>query len=636
MIGNSIKSRLKLYFSYLAFWLAFFIVSKLIFLVFHFDQSSLLRPGEWIDVILHGFALDFSAAGYIMLLPGLVLAFTSYLNNRFLVYFLNTYTGLVLLLNCILLTGDLELYSHWKYRLDATPLLYLNKPGEVFGSVEGFVIARQLIIGGVLFSLFYISYFKFIKPLAKLILRSDWRPGALFIVIVAISFVQIRGGVGVVPINVSRVYFHKEPFANHAAVNLFWNVGNSLTENPGKDDVFTYMNDEAAEKYFNKLFCVSKSEPDSIYDDYTGEYIVKKKKSDSIPGILGSRPNIILVILESFTGKVIKPCGGLDSVTPNFNKLALEGLFFNNFYASGDRSDKGIAAILSGYPAQPRTSVMKYPAKTQKLPFLSKELKKCGYSTMFMYGGDSDFANIMSYLLNGGFDKIISRKDFDKSASHGKWGVHDHVVFDRLLAEADKERGNFFHAIFTLSSHDPFDIPEKNHFNTGKQDDNFLSSIYYTDKSLGNFVRKAKTKKWWKNTILIFVADHGNVQPGNTGHWSDESFKIPMLWIGGGLNTASRLVPRYASQTDLARTILEEMNLKADKFIFGKNALAINCEGFAYFAFNNGFGFMKENCRNIYDNISSAYIVAEGAGAKQADSLGKAFLQVLSRDFISK
>ena len=131
--------------------------------------------------------------------------------------------------------------------------------------------------------------------------------------------------------------------------------------------------------------------------------------------------------------------GGEPDVAVQMDSLAKEGVLFTNFYANSFRTDRGLVAILSGYPAQPTTSIMKYPRKTQNLPAIAGSLRDAGYRTKYYYGGDADFTNMRSYLMSSGFENIISDQDFPVSERLSKWGAHDHLVFNRLLEDMKAE-----------------------------------------------------------------------------------------------------------------------------------------------------------------------------------------------------
>ncbi|HEY8935953.1 MAG TPA: sulfatase-like hydrolase/transferase, partial [Cyclobacteriaceae bacterium] len=335
---------------------------------------------------------------------------------------------------------------------------------------------------------------------------------------------------------------------------------------------------------------------------------------------------------ESFTAGVIEPLGGLKGIAPNLSNLTREGVLFTNFYGNGDRTDKGIVSVLSGYPAQPQTSIIKIPSKAQSLPYLSKKLNQLGYHSSFIYGGDVDFANFRSYLTNCQFEHITSVDDFPEELYTSKWGVHDHYVFNRALVECDTSKGPFFKVMLSLSSHEPFDVPMTPYIKGTDEESLFLNACHYTDKSIGDFITSAKQKLWWKNTIVIFIADHGHRYPGNKKLESKERFQIPMLWIGGTLAKQDTTVNTYANQTDIANTLLAQLDKPSDEFLFSKNILDKAVQSFAVYFFNDGYGFVTPHQYIIYDNTGKQFLKSDSASQHDLD-VSKAYQQVLYEDY---
>ncbi|MEX2235450.1 MAG: LTA synthase family protein, partial [Cyclobacteriaceae bacterium] len=347
-----------------------------------------------------------------------------------------------------------------------------------------------------------------------------------------------------------------------------------------------------------------------------------------------AKPNIILFILESFTADVIEPLGGKPGVVPNLNQLCREGILFTNFYSSGDRTDKGLISILSGYPAQPVTSIIKNPAKTQRLPYLNHYMLDLGYHTSFVYGGDIDFANFRSYLTNNRFDHITADEDFPDEDNESKWGVHDHIVFQQALHECDTASQPFFKVILSLSSHEPFDVPMVPQFAGSDAENLFINSCYYTDKCIGDFIIKAKTSPWWENTVVIFVADHGHRHPGNKEIKDKERYRIPLLMVGGAIKKDS-LVHKFANQTDLANTLLAQLSQPSPAFTFSKDILSPSSESFAMYFFNDGYGFITPEQYIIYDNIGKQFLREEG-GTPEALERTRSYEQILFTDYNNK
>jgi phosphoglycerol transferase MdoB-like AlkP superfamily enzyme len=341
-------------------------------------------------------------------------------------------------------------------------------------------------------------------------------------------------------------------------------------------------------------------------------------------------------MLESYTSSLIEPLGGLPGITPRFNQLVKEGVLFDHFYCSGDRTDKGIVAVLNGYPSQPLTSIIKEPKKTKSLPYLNKVFKQHGYRTEFTYGYNINYANFNSYLIHAEFDHITHSADFPQELNTSKWGVHDHFVFEKFFKETQASSTPFFKIMMTQSSHEPFEVPMETVIGGEDEIHRFLNSAYYTDKYLGEFIDKAKKTSWWKNTLIVITADHGHPYPDNQGVSNPKKFKIPMLWLGGALQVTDTVIHSVGAQTDIPNTVLSQFNLDANEFKFGQNILSSSYNPFAVYVFNNGFGLVKSDRLFVYDNVSNAVIQEEGA-LKDGDlEEGKAYIQKLYWDFNSR
>lgn len=594
------------------FWLLFFISMKLFFLLFNFRLAEYASIKEILQVFQYGFSMDLSATAYLMVLPGILILLTILFNARVFLVIIRIYTILMLIGIVLLVVGDAELYQFWGYRMDVTPLLYLKTPKEAFASVSGWVIMGQLIFAIGIFGVFififrklqnYFGKFEKINPLWALV----------FLPLILLLFIPIRGGVGIAPMNTSRAYFSSNNFLNHAGINLFWNIGFSLTERKTDFKEYEFFGPQKEDSLVSGLLNHNLS-PDSMV-------------------LSTQKPNVILIILESFSAKVIGSLGGEPEVTPNINALSKEGLLFTNFYASGDRSDKGLIAILCGYPAQPITSVIVYSHKTESLPKLSEDLKKDGYKTSYYYGGDLNFANMRSFLVESQFDEIVSMQDFPKSTYNSKWGANDHVVFNRFFNDVNASKTPFFKAFFTLSSHEPFEVP-RTVIPGSDRASKLMNAQHYTDSCVGSFVQKARLQPWWKNTLIILVADHGHPDPGNSPNHVPAKFRIPMLWLGGALKTHGRIT-KFASQIDIPSTLLHQLGKTSGKYRFSKDIFAKE-PGFAYYSFNNGFGFMSDSATAVYDCGFKNVIISDGNHAPENLNFGKAYLQFLYQDFKSR
>ena len=604
--------RLSFFLFYTIFWLTYFYVAKLIFLFYEYSLSFQMPLSDWVRVFFYGSRIDISTVGYLLGIPALTLSFTAFIDSRHTARILNVYTIIILVITSVLIVADMELYRHWGFRMDSTPLLFISNPKEIIGSLDWYIIVLQLFIWLIYFSAFLFLYYRFLSKYTTSFPRRTWKTSFLFLFITATLILPIRGSLGVAPMNVGFVYFHEtNVFANHSAVNVVWNVGHSFTEiDRAKESTFF-------EQKQAKLLV------DELYQDE--ETSTKVLRTD--------RPNIVIIILESFSSKIIKPLGGLPDITPQLNRLIHEGILFDEIYASGDRTDRGVPAILNGMPAHPTTSIMRYPNKTQKLPFINKDLQKIGYSSLFMYGGDINFANFNSYIANGQFQELITKADFPSSQYYSKWGVSDEYVFDKLLEKNNEASSPFIHVMLTLSSHEPFKVPMPTVIEGDDKDFRFLNSAYYTDQCIGDFIEKAKKQAWWDNTLIIFVADHATHRPGATRNYAMQKFQIPLLWLGGALSKTDTIIHQKGNQTDISKSLLWQMNLPTEAYQFSQNLLSNKAHSFATYHFNNGFGFTRDSLSVIFDNVNKKYILQEGVHSPKDLEYGKAYMQIVTNYF---
>ncbi len=561
--------------------------------------------------------MDISFTAYICILPFLLFFIKSIFQKFNSNKIIEIYTVIIIILLSFITTADLELYTAWGYRMDATPLQYLKSPKEMGGSVSSAPLLILLFIF-VFLSLFFIWLYR--KNRSILYVHKKNKPVfftdiLISLLLVMFLFVPMRGGIQKIPMNQSDVYFSQKLFADHAALNLPWNLFHSLLNKNSNQNPFQYFSTDEAKKLVDSLY---------------------KTGPVKVPSILSvKRPNIIFIIMESYTAKLVGCLGGEQGVTPNLDRIASEGLLFTNIYAAGDRSEKGQVAVLSGYPNQAITSIIKTPTKTQHLPSINKSLDAEGYHSSYTYGGELEFANIKSYLVNLGFQRLVSKYSFSPSERTTSWGVHDHIVLDRFFEDIKKEQQPFFAAIFTLSSHEPYDVPMAPHFIGNDETTLFKNAFYYTDSTIGNFIEKIKKEPWWQNTLVVLVADHGHPLPGHDPNDRPSKFHIPLIFTGGALQLKG-VVKNVGSQTDIVTTVLHQLGVTANDFKWGKDLLDSSARQFAFYCFNNGFGFVTPSGAVTVDNVSKKIIYKDPGVDSSVTNLGKAYMQQSYRDFLRR
>ena len=604
------------YIAYFTYWLFYFIFLRALFLSYHYPLTAGLTASEIFKAFLYGVRMDVSFTSYICIFPFLLFLVRSVAVKFNIEKVIRIYTICIVVLISFITTADLELYTAWGYRMDATPLLYFKSPKAMGASVSSsplFLLLVIFIIVSLFFIWFYkkyIDYYIHLKPIQFSIAGL-----AISLFITAFLFIPIRGGIQKIPINESNVYFSKKIFANHAALNLPWNLSFSILNRNSNKNPFDYFTNDKARQLVADLY-------------NTGPL--------KIPSIVSvKKPNVIFIIMESFTAKFVGCLGGEPGVTPNLDKIAADGLLFTNIYAAGDRSEKGLVAVLSGYPNQAITSIIKTPNKTERLPQITKSLEAEGYHTSYTYGGELEFANIKSYLLNGGFDKLVSMYSFSPQQRTTSWGVHDHIVLNRFFNNIKKEPQPFFATLFTLSSHEPYDVPMAPRFKGDDETTLFKNSVAYTDSTLGVFINRLKKDPLWQNTLIVLVADHGHPLPGHDPNDRPSKFHIPLIFTGGALKVKG-VINAIGSQTDIVTTVLDQLGISSRNFKWGKDLLDSSARQFAFYSFNNGFGFVNPTGIVTVDNVSKKVIYNTNGIDTNAINFGKAYMQLSYQDFLNR
>ena len=607
-----------------------FILQKPLFILYY---SSLYAGTSWTDpflVIWNGLPLDLSLAGYLTAIPGLLFIASAWTLSKTLRSIWNGYYFFIAILLAVIFIVDLGLYEYWGFRLDATPLFYFfSSPKDALAS-----ISIWQVLGGIVAMILYASL---LYALLLWIQKGIWKRlklpyrrlsvSGVMLLLTGLLFIPIRGGFTVSTMNTGKVYFSSNQRLNHAAINPAFSLMESLSKQKDFGKQYRFMEAAQADELIKNLVDPSVLDSTVMVPDTLRTTLFKTE-----------RPNVIFVILESFSSRLMTTLGGESDIAVQMDSLAKEGVLFTNFYANSFRTDRGLVAILSGYPAQPTTSIMKYPRKTQNLPAIAGSLRDAGYRTKYYYGGDADFTNMRSYLMSSGFEHIISDQDFPVSERLSKWGAHDHLVFNRLLEDMKAEAADtvsaenarpFFQVLQTSSSHEPFEVPYRRLANDR------LNAFAYTDSCVGDFVKRFRELPQWKNTVLVLVPDHLGAYPEHLNNLSVERYQIPLLLIGGAVSEPRR-IDIYGSQHDIAATLLAQLSLPHQDFVFSKDMLNPASPHFAFFAVPDAFGMVTPDNQLIFNCEANAVAVDEGSTKGKNLLPGKAYLQKLYDDIAKR
>lgn len=589
--------------------LLIFILQKPLFMLYNGSIEKGFGFADYMQVMVHGASLDAATAGYLTAFPFLLVLISIWFRRFPLKKILYGYYILAAALISIIFVVDMALYTFWGFKLDASVFLYIDSPKEALASVSvGFILLRVLAI----LLLIALNSWVLLKitPSVLTATRKRIAGTAGMLLLGGVLFIIIRGGVTESTSNIGQVYFSNEPFLNHSAVNPDFSLLSSMGKSQDFASEFNFFDEEKRAALF-----------DGLYPTTDGDSIIQVLNT--------KRPNILIILMEGFGGAFVEPLGGLPDVTPHFNRLSKEGVFFTNCYANSFRTDRGTVCTFSGYLGLPTASVMKIPAKSRTLPAIAEGLSKAGYKTDFLYGGDINFTNMKSYLLSTGYQRLTANTNFSLAEqTSNAWGVNDDITFEYLYNQLRnrKEEGPWHTAFLTLSSHEPFEVPYH------RLEDKIPNAFAYTDECLGKFVDRLKQTPAWKDLLVICLPDHGFYYPREGSNAMPRFYHIPLLWLGGAVKQPMQ-VDKIMNQTDLAATLLGQLGLEHTAFTFSRNVLGSDYKyPFAFYSFNNGFSFRDSTGVTVFDNNSGSILFDEPEADESRLDKGKAILQTVYDD----
>ena len=599
-----------------------FIVAKVVFMLCSREAASPLTLADMKDVVVHGLSLDLSTALYFLILPFLLSLVSVWWQGKVLQTVLRVYTGIVAVAFALAFVADTSLYAFWKFKLDATCLQYLDSPEGITQSVSaGYLLWRALLLTVVAAAIYCL--------LSRCRLQEDLRPVSrkrqvletiLYVVLMPLMVIGIRGGVTESTTNIGQVYYSQNQFLNHSAVNPVFSFLSSLGHQMGDVSQYSYFDEDECQRL--------------VKDVYTTE-------STGIDTLLTTtRPNIVIILLES--------CGEeFATAMPRLQELKKEGISFSRCYGNSWRTDRGTVCALSGYPSFPSLSVMKMPGKSRTMPGIARTLRQQGYATTYLYGGDINFTNMRGYLVSTGWQTLVSMDDFSFEEQHSaQWGVRDDLTFDKLFGmiagNADSreatERGNesgsepdrFLIGYSTLSSHEPWDVPTKT------LDDEVLNAFAYLDSCLYDFIGRLKKTPQWQDLLVVMTADHGINFHDIDQSKPMEKNHIPMLWVGGAVKEP-REVGVLCNQSDLAATLLGQLRLAHDDFAFSRDVLS-DCYRYPTVVhnYNNAQWIADSTGHILYDFNAQQFIVRQSRDADRLLRVNKAVLQATTNDLSNR
>ena len=376
------------------------------------------------------------------------------------------------------------------------------------------------------------------------------------LLVLLVCAVGIRSSFGHRPANPSTVAFSTDLLVNDLSISSLYSVLYAIYNSQryeGSVEAYGHMTNEIVLQQVRDDMAVRESDFLSVEAPtlHRSEWVQPRDQF----------LNLVIILQESLGAEFVGALGGVN-VTPELDSLSEEGIWFDNLYATGTRSVRGIEAVVTGFTPTPARSVVKLPKSQSGFFTIAELLARRGYDTSFIYGGEAHFDNMRHFFVGNGFARIIEEKDFADPAFRGSWGVSDEDLFQRAHEEFSQiSERPFFSLVFTSSNHTPFEFPQDAIALYEKPQATVNNAVKYADHAMGDFFRQAKNSDYWDNTLFLVVADH-NSRVRGANLVPIEYFHIPALVLGGPVKPQT--YSRLSSQIDLLPTMLGLMGVDED------------------------------------------------------------------------
>lgn len=622
---NTFKDLLKQLLKILVFWILLFDFQRIMFTIHNWDKFEGVSFGDWLLTFVYSIRLDLATAGFLSVIP---LFFLLLYFGRPTKRLKQLFIGVLLLeavITIFIHAGEINAYPEWNHKLTSRVFTHLSNPDEVFRTAD-----IWMTIGFIVFSILEIVFaWKICKWLfGKMNLVQNWKLlvrvpviTVLFGVFAFLYLLLARGGWQPIPININSAFFSNDPVTNDLATNSTYYFGKSylLYNRSEIDDLMPDIQQKEAERIVNQLY------------DYPKEHKVKILKNE--------RPNVVFIILESWAAEAIGCLSETKGATPNFDALSQNGLLFTNVYATGGTSEIGNSSIFSGNPAIPEISISLQPEKSRQLNAINQDMQEWGYSSHYLFSGDLKYGNIGGYFLDHGFEDVKDEADFPRGLKRGKLNYFDEDLYDFLIQRINVTHEPFLHCAFTGSTHSPYDYPQKGKRKFKGTEADFMNSVVYADGAIKKFIEKCKKEPWYENTLFIFVADHGHATPSSQSPSFNKYNRIPLLFYGEPLKDEFKgvRINKLGSQTDIAATLLNQMNGDLSRYPWSKDLLNPKAPEFACHTITRGYGWITPLGGMTYQMEMKAYL--ENTFPKDVEKSeikkGHAFLTQIYNDYKS-
>ena len=565
-----------------------FTLSRLGLSLWQLDRVSAVNG--WGELFLQGLRMDVVSLCYLFGMPALLTVLLYHQNalgriwQRILRFWLTA--GSVFIVFMELATpAFIETYDYRPNRLFIEYLIY---PKEVFSMLmEGHLSA---VIFSLIFTLIAaVVYWKLAGWAVRNItpMRWTWRP-VVALLVIALSFLGARSSLQHRGINPAMVAFSSDAMVNSLVLNSGYSViyaAQQFKDEGTSSEAYGKMEVE-------EMLSIVKNSGSRPAEAYISKDIPTLTRNQAT--YQGKPKNIVIVLEESFGAQFIGTLGGLP-LSPEFDKLAQQGWLFDNLYATGTRSVRGIEAVTAGFTPTPARAVVKLNNSQRGFFTLAQLLSQRGYDTSFIYGGEKHFDNMAGFFYGNGFKRIIDQMDYQNPSFTGTWGVSDEDLFTKAnetFTQLHNEGKPFFSLVFSSSNHDPFEFPDGkiDLYEQPKATRN--NAAKYADYAIGHFFKLAKASNYWQDTIFLVIADHDSRVAG-ASLMPIKHFHIPALILGEGIEP--RRDNRLVSQFDMPTTLLSLAGISGDYPMIGYDLTKPNDPNRAIMQYDQVQALMRGN-----------------------------------------
>lgn len=497
--------------------------------------------------------------------------------------------------------AELDFYREFHQRLNSLVFEYIRQdPATVISMLwNGFPVFRYLLLW-LLFSWLMYRFYLLVDHVACLLV-THWlparKPAAHYLrwsVLVLVFLSMVVGARGTLrqgpPLRWGDAFHSPNLFANHLGLNGIFTLYKAAVAGNGKTNKNYWLNALPLDQSTGIVSKLLMTPQDELIggDEHP---LLRTHTGSSLPdGVGAKQPNVVVILMESFSGVFTGALGNTDNITPEFDRIAQQGLLFTRFFSNGTHTHQGMFATLACFPNLPgHEYLMQEPEGTHKFSGLPLLLHRAGYQDVYVYNGSFSWDNQEGFFRNQGMTRFIGRDDFVNPVFvNPTWGVSDQDMFDRAVTElaAMPKDKPFFAMLQTLSNHTPYAMPTPLPVEAvkGKGPMNeHLTAMRYADWALGQFFRKIEKEPYYKNTIFVLVGDHGFSTNNQVTDIDLVRFRVPLLVIGPGVQeTFGTTTDRVATQNDIAPTVMGLLGQPFTHQCWGRDVLSLKDDpGFA-------------------------------------------------------